>query len=260
MRKEAPHLETSIEIRDWLMAHYSAETTRRTIQQFKAMGDWAVESDLLTINPFQGMQKRIPPRVHRETQYAAFTAMERDRIILTFEERHPHYSPWVKALFWTGARPEELAALRWQHVSPDYQEILIAEALPIGQTEAQSTKNKRVTRFPCNLRLQALLQAQAGGRNPSHLSTDAFVFPGVGGSRMNYQNFQTRFWRPLVMDMVGDRLVAFYLSQYHARHTWITLALDHLPVADVSYLARVSTTVLYQHYAGKSRKILIPEF
>ena len=54
--------------------------------------------------------------------------------------------------------------------------------------------------------------------------------------------------------------VAFYLSQYHCRHTWITEALNHLSVADVSYLARVSPNVLYRHYAGRSRRILIPEF
>jgi len=192
--------------------------------------------------------------------YAAFTSTERDRTIISFEERHPYYAPWVKALFWTGARPEELAALRWQHISPDFQEILIAEALPIGSTEAQTTKNRRITRFPCNHRLQHLLQGQTLGSRQVDLSRDAFVFPGQNGGRLHYQNFQRRFWRPLLLDLVESGQVAFYLSQYHARHTWITLALEHLPVADVSYLARVSTTVLYQHYAGKSRKILIPEF
>ena len=260
MQNEAAHLETAIEIRDWLLANYSAEITRRTLQQFKACGDWAMNSDLIDINPFEGMQKRIPPRVHRETAYAAFTTEERDRIILAFEERYPFYASWVKFLFWTGARPEEAAALRWKHIAPDFRELIIAEALPIGQTEAQSTKNRRVTRFPCNMRLQHLLQSQTLEKQPIDLSREAFVFPGKEGGRFHYTNFQRRYWHPLVSELLESGQVAFYLSQYHARHTWITLALEHLEVQDVSYLARVSTMVIYKHYAGRSRKILIPEF
>lgn len=260
MRKEAAYLETAIEIRDWLLAHYSAETTRRTLQQFKACGDWAMDSDLLETNPFGSMRRQIPPRVHKETAFAAFTAQERDRIILAFEDKHPFYAPWVKFLFWTGARPEEAAALCWKHVAADFQSLVIAEALPIGMTEAQTTKNRRVTRFPCNQRLQHLLHAQTTGEGPIDLSRNAYVFPGKKGDRFHYQNFQRRLWRPLVLELVEAGQVAFYLSQYHARHTFITLALEHLSVQDVSDLCRVSTTIIYQHYAGKSRKILIPEF
>lgn len=256
MRKEAPYLESAIEIRDWMLKHYSHETTRRTIQQFRAAMVWAMNSDLIDRNPFEGMQRMLSPRVHRETAFAAFTAEERDRIILAFEAKHPSYAPWVKGLFWFGARPEELAALRWQHISPDFQSVYIAEALPIGMDKPQSTKNYKTTRFPCNLRLQNLLRSL----KPEHWEPGGWVFPGEKGGRLHYTNFQRRYWRPLVLELVESGQVAFYLSQYHARHTWITLALEHLPVQDVSYLARVSTDVIYKHYAGRSRKIHIPEF
>jgi integrase len=138
MRLEAPFLQTSIEIRDWLLRHYAAETSRKTIQQFNACGRWAMESDLLKSNPFDGLQRHIRPKRASDKAWAAFTVQERDRIIHEFD--------------------------------------------------------------------------------------------------------------------------AFYLSQYHCRHTWITEALNHLSVQDVSYLARVSPHVLYKHYAGRSRRILIPEF
>jgi len=257
MQREAPRLSNAISIRDWLLANYSAETTRRTIQQFNACLRWAVDSDMMQTNPFQGLQRQLKPLRKSDKAWAAFTLEERDRIIAAFEDDLPFYAPWVKFLFWTGARPEEVAALRWEHISPDCREVLISEALPIGMKEAQATKNYRSTRFPCGDRLSRLLREQK--REGSDRT--APVFPGREGGRMHYQNFQRRHWRPLVLDLAEQGAIAFYLSQYHARHTWITGALaSGMSVQDVSYLARVSTAVIYQHYAGRSRRILVPEF
>ncbi len=255
LRKVSPRLETAIAVRDWLMEHYSAETARRTLVQLNACCRWAMESDLMIRNPFEGLQKQIRLPKHSEKAWAAFSIKERDVIIREFELTHPFYEPWVKFLFWTGCRPEEAAALRWEHISIDCSEILFAVAHPSDMAEAQSTKNRKITRFPCNPRLINLLTEQRQGA-----ARDELVFKSRTGTRFNYTNFQTRYWRPTVEDLVKRGLVAFYLSQYHARHTWITEALNHLSVADVSYLARVSTKVLYEHYAGRSRHIVIPEF
>lgn len=256
MQSEAPFLETAIEIRDWLMKHYADDTARRTLVQFNACGRWAMESDLLQRNPFEGLQRHIRTKRPSDKAWAAFTTEERDRIIQEFEVTHPFYAPWVKFLFWTGCRPEEAAALRWEDISPDFREVLIDEAFPVDMKQPQSTKNYQSTRFPCNTRLQNLLRSikpQGGDRT-------AFIFAGKEGGRFEYHNFQTRQWKPLITELVESGQVAFYLSQYHCRHTWITEALNHLTVADVSYLARVSPNVLYKHYAGRSRRIIIPEF
>lgn len=256
LQKEAPYLETAIEIRDWLLKHYSAESARRTLQQFNACGRWAMESDLLKTNPFEGLQRHIRPKRPSDRAWAAFTTQERDRIIQEFEAADPYYAPWVKFLFYTGCRPEEAAALKWEHIAPDCSEVLICEALPVDMKEAQSTKNYQSTRFPCNSRLQRLLREV----RPEPCDRQQYVFPGMEGQRMNYHNFQTRHWKPLVERLVKAGQVAFYLSQYHCRHTWITEGLNHLSVQDVSYLARVSPQVLYRHYAGRSRRVLVPEF
>lgn len=215
-----------------------------------------MESDLLTRNPFDGVQRHIRPKRQSEKAWAAFTIQERDRIIQEFEVSNPYYASWVKFLFWTGCRPEEAAALRWEHVAVDCSEVLISEAFPVDMQQPQSTKNYQSTRFPCNARLQKLFRSI----RPTDWERQQFVFSGKEGGRFNYQNFQTRQWRPLVKALVESGHIAFYLSQYHCRHTWITEALNHLPVQDVSYLARVSSQVLYKHYAGRSRRILIPEF
>lgn len=217
-----------------------------------------MESDLLERNPFDGLQRHLRPKRPSEKAWASFTAEERDRIIQEFDATQAFYASWVKFLFWTGARPEEACALRWEHIAGDCTEILFQEALPIDMKEVQSTKNYRTTRFPCNSRLQRLLREIESEKGRSRLEQ---VFQGVKGGRFDYHNFQTRYWKPLVLELVDRGKIAFYLSQYHCRHTFITLALEaNLSVQDVSYLARVSPKIIYDHYAGRSRRILIPEF
>ncbi|NET39592.1 MAG: tyrosine-type recombinase/integrase [Cyanothece sp. SIO1E1] len=256
MHQSAPHLETTIEIRDWLLKHYAAETARRTLVQLQACGRWAMESGYLPTNPFEGLPRHIRPTRPSEKAWAAFSLQERDRIIQEFEATDSFYASWVKFLFWTGCRPEEAVALKWESIATDFTEILFFEALPTDVKVAQPTKNGKTTRFPCNNRLQNLLRSM----QPTPQDRSRYVFLGVEGNRLDYRNFQTRHWKPLVRRLVEQGKIAFYLSQYHCRHTWITEALNHLSVADVSYLARVSATVLYQHYAGRSRRIIIPEF
>lgn len=215
-----------------------------------------MESEIISRNPFAGLQRQIRSRKPSDIAWAAFTIPERDRIISEFESNHPFYAPWVKFLFWTGCRPEEAAALTWKHISPDLTEILFAHALPADMHHVQETKNRKTTRFPCNPRLQRLLELMRHSR--AHHAD--LVFQARTGGRFHYTNFQTRYWKPVVTSLVERGLVAVYLSQYHTRHTWITEALNHLSVADVAYLARVSTSVIYQHYVGRSRSLTIPEF
>ncbi len=257
IRIQSPHIDDAIEIRDWLLRNYAAETARRTLLQLNACCRWATESDLIVRNPFEGLQKQIKIKRPSDKAWAAFSVRERDRIIQEFDAVHPYYAPWVKFLFWSGCRPEEAAGLPWLHVAKDFSELMFSQALPADLPMVLPTKNGKTTRFPCNPRLSNLLRNLHAQSNPQR---QELVFQARTGGRFHYTNFQSRYWRPLVTDLVQRGEIAFYLSQYHTRHTWITEALNHLSVADVAYLARVSTQVLYQHYAGRSRGIEIPEF
>ena len=257
LQAEAPELDSSIAVRDWLLKHYSQETARRTLVQINAAFKWAMNSDLLDLNPFDGVTSQIRKPRQSDKSWVSFTLAERDFIIREFEAKYLPGLAWVKFLFYTGTRPEEAAALRWEHVASDYREILISEAWPVDMDAPQGTKNGKITRFPCNLRLQSFLRMQ----HPRGCDRTAFVLPGMRGQRFDYHNFQTKHWKPLVTSLRDRGYIAFYLSQYHARHTWITEALRAgMAVEDVSYLARVSVAVLYKHYVGRTRTITIPEF
>jgi integrase len=257
LRKEAPEINHAIAVRDWLLENYSSETTRRTLVQLNAAYKWAMQSEMIETNPFDGMTAQFRGPKRSAKAWAAFTAQERDRIIQEFDLSLPWAAPWVKFLFWTGCRPEEACALRWEHISSDCTEMLISEALRVDMREAQETKNGKITRFPCNSRLQRLLRLQKSGFS----ERSSYVLPARNFGRFDYHNFQGKYWRPLVEDLRDRGLVAFYLSQYHARHTFITEGLKaNISVPDMAYLVRTSPAVLYRHYVDRTRAITVPEF
>lgn len=242
-----------------LKDRYSPETARRTLVQFNAATTWGYFTGVLPFNPFLGLTRylTVRRRIVEEVDYCAFTVEERDQIIAAFEQHDPFYSPWVQFLFWTGCRPEEAAALKWEHVSHDFNQLLIKEARPADTKILGPTKNYRMTRFPCNERLRRLLRSLQPYPSCDRTS---WIFSGPRGAWFDYHNFQQRHWKPLVSRLADDGVIDFYMSQYHARHTCITLALEKFDVKTVSYLFRVSEQVLMKHYMSRIRVIEMPEF
>jgi integrase len=255
LEKIPSHIGTSIELRDWLLKHYAAESTRRIIQQLNACCKWAVASDRFERNPFEGVGYLFRRKVN-PTTWIGFTAEERDLIVATFEQSHPFHAPWVKFLFYTGCRPEEAAALQWKHIPPNCSQIQFREAVPVDTKTRQTTKNKTARVFPCNERLSGLLRSL----RPTAPNSEDLVFTGVKGGAFEYHNFQSRQWKPTVEELVEQGKVSLYLPQYNCRHTFITLALPHLTVKDIAYLVGNSPTIIYKHYASRSRVLQIPEF
>ncbi len=102
----APFVDEAIAARDFFLKTLSTDTTRRTITQISACCDWAVESDLISINPFKGMAEKIKVvKTQKTNQFDdidPFTAEERDAIIEAFENSrvYRYYAPFVKFLFY----------------------------------------------------------------------------------------------------------------------------------------------------------------
>ncbi|OUC12447.1 MAG: hypothetical protein B0A82_22625 [Alkalinema sp. CACIAM 70d] len=255
--KLPPNLTTSIEIRDWVRSTYSAESARRIIQQFNACCEWAFDSDLYPSSPFTGMNRQFRKVTNGVDNYKAFTVEERDVIITRFTELQSYYTPWVKFLFWTGCRPEEASGLRWEHVRPNFSEIHFKVSFRCDVKKEQPTKNKRERWFPCHDRLINLLRSQYPGYRDIALP----VFPGAEGGHLEYHNFQTRHWLPIVQELVEEQKVFEYMTQYHCRHTWITLALEEgFSIQDVAYLAGDTPRVIWDHYASRSKVKVKPDF
>jgi integrase len=66
-----------------------------------------------------------------------------------------------------------------------------------------------------------------------------------------------RGWKSILAKLDGIE----YRKLYQTRHTFITLALDNkMDVKDVAKLVGNSPEVIYRHYAGQSREIVVPDF
>lgn len=157
----------------------------------------------------------------------------------------------------TGCLPEEAIALQWKHISSDCLRIQFKEAIPSDTGILGETKTGKTRNFPCNLKLQAFLQSI----RPENPSSRNLVFPGSRGQVIDSHNFLNRIWKPVVGSLVKAGKVENYLPQYNIRHTFITLALENgLDAKDVGRLVGNSPEIIYHHYAGNKRELVVPEF
>jgi len=262
-------LDCAAEIRDHVLQTIPVDSAKRFMTRLSACCDWAMKSGWISQNPFKGMASEIKrPKSHGidgMEDINPFSVEERDRILTAFSEntacqkysRIPHsfYYPFIFFLFNTGARPSEVVALTWKHVSNDFRYVLFEQAVvesENGTVCKQGLKTQERRKFPCNAKMQEFLK----GIKPTHVDSEALVFPSPNGKWIDTNNFRNRTWAT-VLDKSGIE----YRKLYQTRHTFITLALENgLDAKDVARLVGNSPEIVYKHYAGKKRELLVPEF
>jgi integrase len=260
-------LKEAVRIRDWCLKRLPLDACKRFITRLSACCDWGVESGEIDLNPFRGMaaKLKLPKSQTGEDDIDPFTVAERDAIIAAIASNvyspkssaycHRHYAPLVGFLFATGCRPSEAVALQWKHVTADLGVISFEQALIStdgGRKIRAGLKTQERRRFPCNQSLKELLTSI----RPSNPSPDSLLFPSPAGKPINIDNFRLRLWKP-VLQGLGIK----YRKPYQCRHTFITLALEAgLDAKDVARLVGNSPEVIYRHYAGGKRELIVPEF
>jgi len=258
-------LSGAVEIRDYLLKTYSAEIAKRTLKQLNACCNWGVRSKLIEYNPFQGMAGEIKSRKVSSTSRVPFSKQEMIEIIKAFENNtysskfspvpHSYYASYVKFLFLTGCRVEELVALKWKHIEDSC--IVFCEAVATDVKIRKDTKTHTVRHFPINSQLRSLLE----GVRPEHINPDTLVFPARNGKEIDAHNFLNKVWKPVVSNLVERGLVRSYLPQYNCRHTFITMALEAgVSVVQVAKWVGNSPEIIMKHYAGIIQKVEVPEF
>lgn len=262
-------LEDAPQIRDWCVANLPLESAKRFITRLNACCNWAIESKLITSNPFYGMAGKIkPPKSQRKTEeddINPFTAEERDLIVDALRTdrfnpkksayKHSHYADLIEFLFRTGCRTNEVLALQWKHIDDELRHIIFEQALIDGYEgreirEGLKTQERR--RFRCNESLKSFLRSiKPEGCNPNDL-----VFPGLKGGFLDFAAFRRNVWKKVI-----EGLEVEYRKPYQTRHTFITLALENgMNVKDLATAVGNSPEVIFRHYAGSKRDIVIPEF
>ena len=253
-------LDKAVAIRDWLIANRSPLSAKKIMTQFCACCNWAVKSQLIDDNPFEGMASdiKLPKGDSQETDINPFSVEERDRIIQGFKENryYAHYAPLIEFLFITGCRPSEAVGLQWKHISKDFTYIRFEQAVVISESgltckPGLKTQKKRI--FPINNRLASFLKSI----QPVERSGEAKVFPSPEGKWIDVQNLGRRAWKG-ILETLDD---VEYRKLYQTRHTFITMALKNgVDVKDLAKMVGNSPEIIYRHYAGQSRELFLPEF
>lgn len=262
-------LSKAAEIRDYSIKTFPIESCKRFIVRLNACCNWAVKSGLISENPFMGMANEIkPPKSQKNStdeEIHPFSLSERDVILKAIYEntfcnkhsgfKHSYYAHFVEFLFMTGCRPSEAIALQWKHISSDFKLINFEQAVietGRGRVIREGLKTQERRSFPCNDKLQKLLQSiKSEDCNP-----ESSVFPGYSGKLLDTRSFRKNVWQPVLSGLGIE-----YRKPYQTRHTFVTLALEHgLDVKDVARLVGNSPEVIYRHYAGNKRELFVPEF
>lgn len=177
----------------------------------------AVRARVLDSNPFLYLEPlpKVTQAEHAETEVEVFTLAEAERLLAVIP--YPAAANLVEFLFWTGIRPGEAAALKWEDVEPDRVEIRRTRTSQSGALQPTKTGLTRTLLLPKRavdaLRRQRLLTG-----------SKEFVF--CSGPRLC--PFQTsevikhHHW----VDWL-DRAGLHYRKLYATRHTfasWMLLA------------------------------------
>lgn len=179
---------------------------------------------------------------------------------------HIAYAPLIEFLFLTGCRPSEAIALQWQHITPDFRSIRFEQAVvpsEKGLVCKKGLKTPKKRTFPVNSRLVKLLQSI----KPEEVTGETKVFPSPEGTWIDVHNLTNRAWQSILSKLNDIE----YRKLYQTRHTLITAALETaiatpdgkmkmLDAKDVAKLVGTSPKMIYEHYAGQTRELFVPEF
>lgn len=203
----------------------SPSAKRAAIQRLGSVLRAAVKDELIPRNPVDSIE--LPKKAKKTVD--PFTKEEADRIIAWLYEnlkwQSKVYAAYFEFAFYTGMRPSEIAALRWDEVDVESRTAHVCRVVASGEV-AERTKTGRARMVLLNTRaLHAIEQAReiAAHRAKRDLAfpESRFVFPPAKIAEYITQTSTTdRYFKTALLKLsLRDR------PQYNARHTYATMCL-----------------------------------
>lgn len=250
-------LEDAQQVFDWVSLNIPTDSAKRLLVQLSACCNWAIQSNLIATNPFDGLAKEIKLKKlpSEDDDINPFTKEERDAIIAAFQANsyYRHYANYVQFLFLTGARPSEVIALQWKHISNKsicFEQAVVNSVNGLVLKEGLKTQDKRL--FPVNAQLLELLDRI---KQKSNNNLDDLVFPSPTGTWIDTHNFRNRAWKTILRSLAME-----YRKPYQTRHTFVTMALEaDVSIPQIARWVGNSPQVITERYAGTIRKVAVPE-
>lgn len=192
----------------------STATVNKAIRAFKALLNFALDSEWVDRNPLARFRPFEKVKGERRVKRGAFTEAEVRAIL---EAAKPRDRALIGLLCFTGMRPGEVYALDWHSVD-----------LAAGRLEVRRSWDHRGGRFvdpktKAGARLVPLSPWVVGELRAHRASTevapDALVFATRQGTPLNPSNVRRDIWLPL-----KARAKVRDLDLYSLRHTFVTYA------------------------------------
>ncbi len=179
----------------------------------------------------------VPPLREEEPIIDPLTPEELDKVIAVLK---PYQCPLFIALAWTGARPDELFALKWQDVNFERDEIYIRRGRVRGSESTTKTKAGNRTIHMFSLVKVVLQQLKKNPRQ--HVA--GYVF--LNKHDQPYDKHVDREWR-IALRKASVR----HRPGYQLRHTFASMCLQNglQPTWVAKTLGHSTPQVTYKHYA-----------
>lgn len=220
-------------IYEWLADQrgwHSNWTKRRAVGTVRTAFGWALKMELIERNPFKNISHPAGER-GRPLDPGEFNSMMRGtkalfRRVLVF-------------LYYTGARPSEMANAEWRDFDPARKCITLFK----HKTDKRTGKPRRVILHPVVMSLLAWIRRNG--------ADERFIFVNKQGRPWKAPAIS---WR---IKWIRERAeVRPDASLYCCRHSFCTLAalqgIDIATIAELAGHARIGTTQHYLHVAGKT--------
>jgi integrase len=135
---------------------------------------------LLDRDPFEALMwpRRQTPKPD------PFTEDERDSIIAAFANKSPFYVPFTHTLFWTGARPSELLALKWGDVDLRAGFMTISKSRYIGEEATKTMGSDRAVKLIASV-VEVLKRLK-----PLATTENDYVFLNQEGEPLNFHTWR----------------------------------------------------------------------
>ena len=261
--KQLLELNKAQEFASYLQSKYAVSTIATLFRScINPAVNVAVDAGLITANPFKSINIPKPQKKPIE----CFEPHEVKAIIAAFYSdeynpksshyQHSFYVHYVELLALTGARPEEIAALKFDDIKRKGGKTYIkfSKAYSKGIL-LPHTKTKEIRLFPCNKQLKDVLKSIPQRENSNNL-----LLSSIEGGYLNHNNFRDDNWRVVLKGLVKDKKVEKYLKPYALRHSFITrLVRDGVDIKTVATLSGNSVATIIKHYLAAKQDFNLPE-
>lgn len=211
----------------------SATRTNNIMGPLRYMLKLCQRRKLITENP----ATNVSPLTEEEPTIDPLSADELDRLLAVLR---PYHRPLFTCLAWTGARPAELFALRWNDVDFDRNEIHIRKGRVRGQERSPKTKSSKRTIHMLSIVKEALLERK---KSPTQ-HVEGYVFLTKKGQPYS-KHVDREFRTALRKAEIRHR------PAYQLRHTFASLCLANglQPTWVAKMLGHSTPQITFKHYA-----------